>query len=405
MSKVSGSLKSILRKIQIFPIGYLRKQYHHFRFQRDERKKNTLQVTLPDAHTYQTIHKLAFLIHNTELINHYGSVWTQLPRGSFDIVLHNLNVEENLHHFAKWDCQIVDSKQLLENKIRYQHLVSNHPISAYQTPLIKQLGVLNCRFMYAAGKSGWNLADWNRLYDVFLCYGPFHASKFNAIENAITMEMGYPRFDRFFTEKQDRKELYRRYNCDPAKKTIAWLPTWKELSSVGLFDKEISALTNEYNVIVKLHPLMPSSEPHRVEALQQYQFTHLITDESDNLPLYQLADYMLFDYGGPPLAGIYTDKKMILLNVPDGHKHRLTGKHSPDIAIRKEIINVNAMDLAISKTLNNESIWQQQKKSRQTYRNLYFAPYFGFSSAVAAGILLNIDTLISNQLGTQTTTR
>jgi hypothetical protein len=219
------------------------------------------------------------------------------------------------------------------------------------------------------------------------------------------MEMGYPRFDRFFTEKYDRNELLRRYNCDPAKQTIAWLPTWKELSSVGLFDQEISALTKEYNVIVKLHPLMPLSEPHRVEALKQYQFTHLITDQSDNLPLYQIADYMLFDYGGPPLAGIYTDKKMILLNVPNGEKHQLTGKFSPDIAIRKNITSVNPADYSIRKTISDNTIWQQQKKSRQTYRNKYFAPYYGFSSSVAAGILLNIDTLLSNQLGTQTTSR
>ena len=91
---------------------------------------------------------------------------------------------------------------------------------------------------------------------------------------------------------------------------------------LGHFNEEIAALTERYNVLVKVHPLTPRSDPAAIDALSQLPFTRLIVDSTDNLPLYQIADYMLFDYGGPPLAGIYTNKKMILLNIREPSRTR-----------------------------------------------------------------------------------
>jgi hypothetical protein len=175
---------------------------------------------------------------------------------------------------------------------------------------------------------------------------------------------------------------------------VVWLPTWKALSSVSYFDAEISALTVRYNVVVKLHPLMPGSEPERVEALRQHHFTHLITDTSDNLPLYQIADFMLFDYGGPPLAGIYTNKNFILLNVEAAAADELTGEDSPDITIRRHLVNVNSGDKAIAELLADSSLWEQQDPVRRALRKTYFAPYYGFSSNVAANALLNLKYMV-----------
>ncbi len=174
------------------------------------------------------------------------------------------------------------------------------------------------------------------------------------------------------------------------KKTVVWLPTWQTLSSVGAFNHEISLLTQQYNVVIKLHPLMASHEPERVDELKRYKYTHLITDSSDNFPLYQLAYFMLFDYGGPPLAAIYTDKNLILLNVPNANTDKLTGIHSPDVAIREHMINVNAEDHAILGLLNEALIWENQKSARSMIRRHYFAPYFGFSSRIAADALQNM---------------
>lgn len=347
------------------------------------------------------IHRTGFLLSDFSLINHYKNVWDLLPAGSFDIILHGeaIQLYENSiktgsNIFSKWQCKITTTSELHNSNRKYQYVVSNHPVCTFQTPLIKTIGKFNIRFMYAAGKSKWNLASWNNLYDVILSYGPYHAEAFKKCSEAIILQIGYPRLDEFFTQKIKINQLCARYNCNPTKKTVVWLPTWKTLSSVGLFDEEIFSLTDKYNVVVKVHPLMYGSEPERVAALKKYPFTDFIFDNSDNQPLYQLADYMLFDYGGPPLAGIYTDKNMLLLNVPDANKNELTGDDSPDILIRKNIVNIDAGTGKIASLLADESIWEKQRGVRQTIRSIYFAPYYGFSSIVAANALLNLDNIL-----------
>lgn len=340
------------------------------------------------------IDRVGFLVHSLELVNHFGCIWDMLSEGEFDVILHG-DAEDAAHtEFERWGCNVVTSSEVLSSNSKYRYLVSNHPVSLGDPPMIHNLARRNIRFMYAAGKSGWNLSEWNKLYDLILCFGPYHASAFSQRTDAIVMQMGYPRFDRYFNDKCDMSLLRKSYGCDPARKTVVWLPTWKALSSVGHFEEEISSLCSTFNVVVKLHPLMVESEPERVEALRKYTYTYLITDSSDNLPLYQLADYMLFDYGGPPFAGIYADKRFILLNVPGAENDDLTGHASPDLTIRKTLISVDASERRLAELLNDEEIWLEQEQQRRRLRKVYFAPYFGFSSGVVVGALRHLDAIV-----------
>jgi len=346
------------------------------------------------VHSGPLVDRIGFLVQSLELRNHFRSVWDHLPSDRFDIILHDIDLEVGTEVFSSWKCNIETSERIIETNTKYRYLVSNHPVSTFDEPLIKRLAITNIRFMYSAGKAGWNLSTWNNLYDIIMCFGPFHASWFARNTEAITVQMGYPRFDDYFRKKVDLSVLQKKYGCDPQKKTVVWLPTWKSLSSVGHFDDEIAALHKNYNVIIKVHPLMPESEPEKIESLKKRHFTALIIDPIDNLALYQLADFMLFDYGGPPLAGIYTDKNMILCNVPGAEHDDLTGEESPDIFIRKFIANVDVNDHGIADLLNKAVIWENQQNERQMLRNLYFAPYLGFSSNVAASFLLGLDNVI-----------
>jgi hypothetical protein len=340
--------------------------------------------------------RLAFLIHSTELINHFSPVWDLLPAGSFDVVLHGVDDAAGRSALAAWACGVVRSEEVLRDGRRYRFLVSNHPVELGTPPLIQRLAERNVRYMYAAGKSGWNLSQWNSLYDLILCFGPFHANAFMSISEAEIIQMGYPRFDRYFNEQADMPALRARFGCDASRETVVWLPTWKTLSSVGLFDAEISALTDRYNVVVKVHPLMAEQEPERVEALRQYPFHCLITDASDNVPLYQLADYMLFDYGGPPLAAVYADKKLLLLDVPGADSDPLTGPESPDIFIRAHLGSITAGQGAIAPALEDAAYWTAQLSVCKILRRGYFAPHFGFSANVAADALMYLETIIGD---------
>lgn len=349
--------------------------------------------TLPRPHEeLGTIDRIGFLLHTPELVNHYKCVWEVLPDDSFDIVVSH-PMADIPAEYRPWQQRIVSAASVLAAKKRYRYLVSNHPIHYGKKPLIVDLGEINVRFMYAAGKSGWNLREWNTLYDVIMCFGPYHAEQFSRVCGARVVQMGYPRFDRYFTTPLDKAAALARLGCDPAKKTVVWLPTWGKLSSVGWFDAEISALTAEWNVVVKVHPLMPGREPEKLKALERHRFTTLITDASDNMPLYQLADFMLFDYGGPPFAGVYSDKDMLLLNVPGAESDELTGGGSPDIEIRKHLVSVNPGEEAVARALAADGVWESQRESRRQLRDTYFAPYFGTSAKRAAEILLGLGDL------------
>jgi len=340
--------------------------------------------------------RVGFLFHTPELLNHFSPVIDLLPAGSFELlVCQDAENSSEMNSAAyRWKARMITAREVLSSGKRYDYLVSNHPAMLGEPLILKHLAEKNVRFMYAAGKSGWNLAGWNALYDLILCFGPYHAAEFAKRSNAVILQMGYPRLDGFFNAAIDVGRLKKRFRCDPAKQTVVWLPTWKTLSSLGHFDRQVSALTATYNVVVKLHPLTLGNEPERVTALRQYPFTDFIADASDNLPLYQLADFMLFDYGGPPFAGIYTDKRMVLLNVPDAEKDSLTGEDSPDITIRQTIVNIDADHGDIARLLADGELWAAQDLQRQALRRQYFAPYYGFSARVAALALSNLKHIL-----------
>lgn len=340
----------------------------------------------------------AFLLHSLELVNHYAPVWDRLPPGSFDIVLFEIEKDAATAATRAWNCRLWSADEAIRAGCKFRFLVSNHPaVGTYNPPLVQQIAEHNVRFMYAAGKIGWNLSSWNELYDAILCFGPYHAEVFSERFDATIIQMGYPRFDRYFNEKPDLPALRSQYGCDPNKPTIVWLPTWKALSSVGHFDEEIGALATKYNVIVKVHPLMPYTEPHRVQTLAHQPLTRLITDHSDNLPLYQLADFMLFDYGGPPMAALYTDKNFLLLDVPDASQDIFTGAQSPDVTLRRYFAHLSAGSGNLEELLADDALWDEHRAIRTELRRKYFAPHYGFSAHVAAQALMHMDKVIAQQ--------
>lgn len=350
----------------------------------------------------RTVGGLGFLVHIPELINHYRDVWAKLEPGSFEVVItgNEEDRRETRRIAEALGVRCVNAEERLAAGDQYRCLVSNHPVDPSGTPLIKRLAEKNVRFMYALGKAGWNMRDWNRLYDLILCFGPDQVERLGFCEDAVKVQMGYPRFDRYFTAPADRRDLLERHDCDPAKPVVVWLPTWKGLSSVGIYDKAIAGLMDQYNVVIKLHPLMAADDPERVAGLDRHGFTHVIRDSRDNLPLYQLADFLLCDYGGPAFGGIYTDKNLLLLNVPGAVDDEYTGADSPDVLIRRDVVSVDPDGAdRLHQLLEDARLWEDQAAVRRRLRQRFFAPYFGFSSEIAALTLRNVDRILHSALG------
>ncbi len=391
-----SSLGSCLGQRLVYVFGEPLEGSHGMAYQRD------YSVPLPLLEKAMMLPRraiggLGFLVHIPELINHYRDVWARLEPDSFEVVLSGTEEDrrETRQTAEALGVRCVGAEERLAAGDRYRCLVSNHPVDPSGTPLIKRLAEKNVRFMYALGKAGWNMRDWNRLYDLVLCFGPDQVERLGFCDDTVKVQMGYPRFDRYFTEPADRQALLTRYGCDPTKPVLVWLPTWKGLSSVGIYDEAVAALLDRYNVVIKLHPLMAADDPTRAAGLDRYGFTHVIGDSRDNLPLYQLADFLLCDYGGPAFGGIYTDKNLLLLNVPGAEVDEYTGADSPDVLIRREIANINPEDAdRLRPLLDDTRLWEEQRAIRRRLRQRFFAPYYGFSSEIAVLALRNVDQIL-----------
>lgn len=339
--------------------------------------------------------RIGFLIHNPEMFNHYHAVWQHLPQGSVEIAVTGKTQQDidaviaaSERHQLHWR----DARELLARKERYTTLVSNFPqhyLRGADSPYLpKSIGRYNLRFMYANGKAGWNFQPWNQVYDSILCFGPYQAEHLEFCQNTLKVQMGYPRFDRFFNQPLDRASRLGEMKLDPSRKTVVWLPTWSTLSSIELFAVAVAKLQARYNVIVKPHPITLTDEPARMRELER--FTCVIREHIDNVELFQLADFLLCDYGGSAFGGIYTDRNVLLLDLPNAEADPLMGEDSSDIWLRKYMPHLAAQHAGrLDELLEDDALWAAQRDVRAGLSQYYFAPFYGYAGQVAALAIAN----------------
>lgn len=332
------------------------------------------------------LERFGFLIHNPEMFNHYHAVWQHLPAGSVEIAVTGTtqhDIDAVIAGCQKYRLPWRDAAEMLSRKEYYTTLVSSFPQN-----YLKSIGRYNLRFMYANGKAGWNFQSWNQVYDSILCFGPYQAENLEFCRDTLKIQMGYPRFDRFFNQPLDRAMRLTELKLDPSRQTVVWLPTWSTLSSIDLFATAIARLQTRYNVIVKPHPITITEEVARMRALER--FACVIREHIDNVELFQLADFLLCDYGGSAFGGIYTDRNVLLLDLPNAEADPLTGKDSSDIWLRKYLPHISAQQSDhLEELLDNTQLWEAQRPIRKTLSQYYFAPFYGYAGQVAALAIAN----------------
>jgi len=341
----------------------------------------------------EELDRIGFVVHHPEMFHHYQNVWRHMPAGSVEVVVAAKPkplFESIVKGCARYELPWRDAAELLRNKQRYTTALSAFPAVNSDAKSTKAIARFSLRFMYANGKAGWNFRPWNSMYDSILCFGPYQAQGLSFCETTLKIQMGYPRFDRFFNEPIDRKKRLTELGLDPQRKTVVWLPTWSTLCSIEAFAPIVAELQEQHNVIVKPHPFTVSDEPTRMAALEGFRC--VIRDPIDNVQLFQLADVLLCDYGGSPFGAIYTDRKLVLLDLPDAETNEVTGKDSSDIELRKYIPHLSRDQpelLGALLTERADSIWAEQVKVRAALRELHFAQHYGYASQVAALAIVN----------------
>jgi hypothetical protein len=378
--------------------------------------------------------RIAFLVHEPTLWAHYASVWAKLPPEAFAVVLTrrfrgdgasppDAGARDFVARLDALGYSRLWARDVVAARRRFTHVVTNHRIGgegrvgpgalarvarrlrSFAAPALRgsrdfaprpywpmQLGDCQVRFMYGADiGDGWSLAEWNAMYDVFLCHGPNDVEQVTRRFGGRTFQMGYPRYDGYFDPGLDVARERARFAPDARRKTVLWMPTFGEgACSIPHFALALRPLQERYNFVVRPHPISFREAPADIRLLQSLGFT--IDDDAlrDMNALYRVVDGVLCDYGGSAFGALYLGKRMVLLEVP-GSQDWYTVRDSSNLGLAGHFPHVGAASAGeIPALLEDDDAWQLRAPSLAALSARYFADLRGHSSGRAASILLQL---------------
>ncbi|GKV69410.1 hypothetical protein NCCP2716_19080 [Sporosarcina sp. NCCP-2716] len=208
------------------------------------------------------------------------------------------------------DMQAVFLSDILNNNYKFDCM-----LSLYFNEYIQKISNFNIRLMYSLAKEDWTFADWNKQYNLILCYGDYDYAKLNTLTQCLVV--GNPKFDKWVNESGEngKKEKKYKLNINDDKETILYAPTYGDLSSIDKWLDIIYDLSDNYNVIIKLHHGTNNlvSEERRRNDLENL-FTNIYGDDINLLDLIEASDFILSDNSGIIYEAAIALKKIILLD-------------------------------------------------------------------------------------------
>lgn len=190
----------------------------------------------------------------------------------------------------------------------YKTLVSVWERGSMQLPCNDDKRKVN--MTYGSGKELTMVRPSRGIHDVILAYGPRDHALFSYYTHSVIV--GNPRFDDWFNGTVDARSIPGvTHMLVPAKKTVLYLPTHGDLSSIKALSGALADLTPLYNVIVKTHYFTTEEEQEHMAVLKKSGVI-LVTDEVDLLPLLSVADVVLSDNSSAIFDAILADKPTVV---------------------------------------------------------------------------------------------
>ena len=358
-------------------------------YERKGRKKTSSKKILKN--------KIAFIVPQLSILYHFLPIIKHLDSKDYILIIVNedyFEVKKIISFLKKMSLDYTFPYDVLSRNSFYKLVISNSapigispfpPFNYKNKEFLGSVGLCQVRMMYAGGKLKWNLSDWNRIYDHIFVYGPYYAKLFKKRFKAEIHQIGYPRFDRFFSVDKSNHDLISRLSkFKQNKKTIVYLPTHGKLSAFDRFKGMLGKLTQDYNVIVKPHPWLDITNKELNEK------GILILDKNlDNIDYFKIADFVFADYGGSVLGAIYANRNLVLLDVTNPLKDSDNMiEESPDYMMRKHILHLENPDQLdyIKEFLSDDNYWKKQEKVRLSLREKYFE--FNMESGKTAALKL-----------------
>lgn len=201
-------------------------------------------------------------------------------------------------------------------------------------------------------------------YDYVLCASDatreFYKQGFGVDESKI-LKLGMPRIDYLLgkDEKINKKieNLYKDYPNLKEKKTILYVPTFRQGKSVHIYDLINSVNTDEYNLIIKLHPLD--------KTIVDSKYT--INNKYSTFDLLKIADYVITDYSALSLETSILDNKQLYFYLYDIEDYKMD--RGLNVNLREEMPNYtfSNVDDIIKNIQEDNYNFEELKKFRDKY--------------------------------------
>lgn len=199
------------------------------------------------------------------------------------------------------------------------------PLTSLPLPDPWFLNKKSVRLPYAAGSKGLMMfAPWSAYFDVTLSYGEHMHEYFKLFSESHIV--GNPKFDDWFLNTVNIDKINKiSIQLDTSKKTLLYLPTHSNISSLYSFAEILTSLSSDYNILIKFHYLNEVTESNLVTTLKNKKTVFLFDDFDDILALFKVTDIVITDYSSASLDALLIDKPLVILdtfaNKEVGQKH------------------------------------------------------------------------------------
>src|SRR3989338_7038616 len=237
------------------------------------------------------------------------------------------------------------------------------------------------RVMYGHAKDAYDFGPWLADYDLALNYGSYSQKLSSNFVHGVIV--GNPRFDDWISNGNAPMQIP---GLNPRKKTVLYLPTHGNLSSLEWFLPVAADIASKYNLIIKPHHFSVNLEPARKKILESFSKVGaiLIDDFSDTLPVIRLADAILLDNSGAIFEAVLARKPVVLFDFmnkdflddvqwKDTRKRRTTNwirpltyegsieqriKKEPKICPGPVVRDIHSIQGAIERSIKDHSIYK-----------------------------------------------
>ena len=217
---------------------------------------------------------------------------------------------------------------------------------------------------------------------------------------------GIPKLDPFFkSDIYHNDELIHRLGLDPEKKTVLFAPSYKP-SCIPFLKKKVLDLTDQYNVVVKLHPYsyggkyapVSQSRLYVIESRRQKNVYLIPKEEFDIYPYLYLADTLISDTSSVVNEFMALGKIGVIYVLPYKKLNHSDGM--PVLSINPKdwfkgayphITKAEQLEAAVSLALNPTD---DMIKQRDAYRQYFFT---GLDGNASQRVKTKIDSIMKNE--------